>query len=72
MSEPNTGSAPKKWAVEWDNGHSCGTFPERYATEEEAEQAAEFWYTEMVAEDPEGADDYSAEAIQIDRSDSEK
>lgn len=55
---------PRQWAVNWDNGaNASGTFPERYATEAEAEAAAKAWEAEMGLEDPAG--DYSAEAIEI-------
>jgi hypothetical protein len=64
-----TNPTKPKYAVYWDNGnHACGTFPERYDTEEEAERAAENWVAEAriewgVEEDDE--DGPIAEAIEI-------
>lgn len=59
----------EKWAVYWDNGkEACGTFPQRYTTEDEAQTAADEWAAEMNAMDgidPESEDSYSAEPIQI-------
>lgn len=55
-----------EWAVYWDNGHeACGTFAERYDTEDEAEAAAEHIFTENCAEDVWDADEASCEAIRI-------
>ncbi len=41
------------YKINWDNNtEACGTFPESYATEKEAEQAARAWKREMVAIEP--------------------
>ena len=69
-----------KYAVYWDNGsEACGTFSERFDTEEAAQEFADNWANERNLEDlgltPEdiAADDfdasegcYSAEVIEVD------
>ena len=69
-----------KYAVNWDNGGSaCGTFPNRFNTEEEAEAFAENWARERNLEDL-GLNDaqveerggegcYTAEVIEIEDED---
>lgn len=57
-----------RWAVYWDNGgNACGTFPQRFATEEEAQAFADDWMTEMNAIDPvdEGEEGYYAEPMEV-------
>jgi len=56
-----------EWAVYWDNGReACGTFPERYDTEEEADAAAEAIYVENIADGVWSEDDEPcAEAIRV-------
>jgi len=66
-----------KYAVNWDNGsEACGTFPERFDTEAEAEEFATNWARERNLEDL-GLDDaaveerggegcYTAEVIEVD------
>lgn len=39
------------YAIVWDNGHATGTFPERYADYDEAQEAAEEWLRNMVFTD---------------------
>lgn len=60
----------KKWAVNWDNGaHACGTFKERYDTEEEAAQAATEWYAQFCIDndlDPAGDHDAGACPVEVD------
>jgi hypothetical protein len=66
-----------KYAVNWDNGNSaCGTFPDRFDTEAEAEAFADYWARErnledlgMTDEDVEacgGEGCYTAEVIELD------
>jgi hypothetical protein len=41
-----------KYAVYWDNGNgACGTFPQRFDTEEAAEAFADDWMNERNLED---------------------
>lgn len=65
-----------KFAVNWDNGNgACGTFPERFDTEAEAEIWADNWARERNLEDlglPEdeveergGEGCYTAEVIEV-------
>jgi len=69
-----------KYAVNWDNGASaCGTFPDRFATEEEAETFAENWARERNLEDLGLTDEqveelggegcYTAEVIEVEEED---
>lgn len=57
------------YRVYWDNGaHACGTFPQTFATEKEAQQFAEEWAHECNVRDgidPESEEGYSAEVIEV-------
>lgn len=57
--------------VYWDNGASgCGTFPQVYETEAEAQAFADRWVAEMCAQDgldPEGPEVYFAEVVPAER-----
>jgi hypothetical protein len=66
-----------KYAVNWDNGGSaCGTFQERFDTEEEAQTFADQWarernmedlgMTESEVEACGGEECYTAEVVEID------
>lgn len=55
------------YKVYWDNGsEACGTFPNEFDTEEEAQEFADNWMAEMNATDgldPEDEKSYFAEVI---------
>lgn len=66
-----------KYAVYWDNGgEACGTFKDRFDTEDEAQSWADNWADERNLEDlglsPEQVDElggegcYTAEVIELD------
>jgi len=72
-----------KYRVNWDNGNeACGTFPEVFETEEDAQAFADDWANEMNWEDlrltPEqvdecgGEDCYTAEVIEVESDDEEQ
>mgnify|MGYP006295388319 CR=1 FL=1 len=45
------GCGNKHWLVNWDNGaNACGTFPFRFATEEEAQAYADDWVSTSTVE----------------------
>jgi hypothetical protein len=55
------------YRVNWDNcAHACGTFPDRFATYEEADAYGRAWQAEMEAVDPVDPveDGYSYEVIE--------
>ena len=62
-----------KYAVNWDNGaEACGTFPERFDTEEAAEAFGNDWVAEMTFLTPELTEEdegYSFEVIEIEEED---
>lgn len=66
-----------KYAVNWDNGsEDCGTFSDRFDTEEEAQAFADNWMDERNLEDMgltredlktlDGDEYYAAEVIEVD------
>jgi hypothetical protein len=57
------------WKVNWDIGHACGTFPEIYDTEEEAEAAAEAIYADNIADGTWDEETCGAEAIAVEVAD---
>jgi hypothetical protein len=58
-----------KYKVNWDNGESaCGTFPQVFDTEDDAQEFADSWVNEMCSRDgidPDSEDAYFAEVIQV-------
>lgn len=61
-------SEEKAWRVVWDNGASaCGTFPDRFDSEEEAEEFGRDWAWECNVRDfgtPEPEEGYTYEVIE--------
>jgi hypothetical protein len=55
------------WKVYWDNGrNACGTFPDEFETEEDAQAYADPWMAERNAEeglDPDDEESYFAEVV---------
>ena len=77
LNDDHIGALMAKYAVNWDNGNgACGTFPERFDAEAEAEEFATDWARERNLEEL-GLDDaaveerggegcYTAEVIEVD------
>lgn len=54
------------WAVYWDNGkNACGTFPERYDTEAEADEEAAAIFADNCADGIWDEDEAYAAAIRV-------
>jgi len=58
-----TGSA--SFIVSWDNGHATGDLAGRFDDEDDAIEAGEAWKAEMVAADPEEAEDVYSYEVSI-------
>jgi len=58
-----TGSA--SFIVSWDNGHATGDIAGRFDDEDDAIEAGEAWKAEMVAADPEEAEDVYSYEVSI-------
>jgi len=67
MRNARVATSPRgNWAVYWDNGRAaCGTFPERYATEAEADSAAACIFEDNCAEGVWAEDEAFCEAIRV-------
>jgi hypothetical protein len=60
------------YRVNWDNGASaCGTFPETFATEEDAQAFANAWMNEMNDNEDDDERWYVAEVISVEEPDAD-
>lgn len=67
-NEQESLNPPERWAVEWDNGHASGHFPNLFESAKEAAAWARVWKRDMVAMDPkprEARQAYSWEVVEV-------
>jgi hypothetical protein len=60
------------YKIMWDIGHDSGVFPQVYATEDEAEAAAEAIYRDNIAEDVWEPEECGCEVIEVEIPDDEE